>query len=933
MKQKATTAKIKKSDSRFFLYKVNKSWRVIIFLLVAVLYGSTLLNGYNMDDELVARNHLLTSKGIAAIPEIFTSPYYQDNQGYAYEYRPIVLLTFAVENQFFGDNPLVSHVFNLLLYGLACVVLTYVLKQLFNGINEATVIAIALVFVVHASHTEVVSSIKNRDELLALLFSLLSLRATLTYVSTHSTKWHVIWIAVSFTLALLSKTTVISMAWIIPIGATLFAPVTLLQLFSISMSLAVPVFVAVNFNTGYERIFFTLTVAFLPLFFFLATHTTYTKALFQSLYKRMIGSNANAEKPFAVSSDKASILKSIKPEYQTLKSKEAIFVVVLFLFSVLASFFHYLWITLFFLGLLGFLAYKGNKAVAWWSKSCILLLIPLLSFYFPSDSKELNAYVKLSSLCVLYVFFIKRDQLAIPAILAYLLFFVRICYSSFNHIEELSLFAGFLLCLVPYLRYVVGGVALYSTFSLLPFSGMEEALVDIFSGLFFGSVAFGLHRKKTSVLYVSIALIFLCNLLFVWFAIRFSHQPVHELTNAIKSNSEKYNPKIIAIRQDRPLHYTEVCVSHLDPFTNKLGTSFEVLFHYFKKTVFPYPLAYYYGYQIIKPMKITDGIPLISLIIHFTLFVIALYVMHKDPLISFGLFVYLFSVSTFSNYVQYLPGMVADRYLLIPSLGWSIVLVGVLRKFSGVADNARNITWESIKPTAKYPFLAILLLYSTLTFCRNFNWKDDLTLFRHDIDYVDESAQAHNLLALHLMQHSSTETNAMVQQDLAKEALHHFKRTLQIYPAFFNVAYDIGRVYMGLGATDSAIVYFEQALVIDSLTLPTVHIQLADLYFDQNNIDKSNQHLAAYIRVSPTDYTGYSKLSYNYFVIKDYQNSIAVNKQAIRNIPSLVEPYVNMAYAFNQMGIKDSALIYLREANLIAPNNAAVQNAIRQVGN
>ncbi len=67
-----------------------------IFLFSFVIYANTIPNDYNLDDELVTQNHRLTSKGISAIPEIFTSPYYEDKAGYKYEYRPIVLISFAI---------------------------------------------------------------------------------------------------------------------------------------------------------------------------------------------------------------------------------------------------------------------------------------------------------------------------------------------------------------------------------------------------------------------------------------------------------------------------------------------------------------------------------------------------------------------------------------------------------------------------------------------------------------------------------------------------------------------------------------------------------------------------------------------------------------------------------------------------------------------
>ncbi len=75
-------------DTLFAKYK----WEILIFSFAFLLYLNCIPNSYNMDDELVTRNHRLTSKGISAIPEIFTSFYYKDESGYAYEYRPVVLL-------------------------------------------------------------------------------------------------------------------------------------------------------------------------------------------------------------------------------------------------------------------------------------------------------------------------------------------------------------------------------------------------------------------------------------------------------------------------------------------------------------------------------------------------------------------------------------------------------------------------------------------------------------------------------------------------------------------------------------------------------------------------------------------------------------------------------------------------------------------------
>src|SRR5690606_6970095 len=117
----------------------QKNYRYIYLLLAAfafLLFGNTINHSYNLDDTLVTKNHRLTSKGVSAIPEIFSSPYYQDNMGYAYEYRPVVLASFAIEHELFGENPQASHFINVLLYAITGILLFILLTQLFVGINS-----------------------------------------------------------------------------------------------------------------------------------------------------------------------------------------------------------------------------------------------------------------------------------------------------------------------------------------------------------------------------------------------------------------------------------------------------------------------------------------------------------------------------------------------------------------------------------------------------------------------------------------------------------------------------------------------------------------------------------------------------------------------------------------------------------------------------
>jgi protein O-mannosyl-transferase len=162
-----------------------------VFLLILsvclILYGNTGSNGYSMDDDLVVKDHQLVKMGLKGIPKIFKSRYAK-NEKQNYEYRPIVVSTFAIEHQLFGERPGISHLINVLIYAICAWLIFQITGQMFIHHHWAIPLLTTLLFIVHPIHTEVVASLKNRDELLVMIFSLLSLRSFLRYADQPTPK-------------------------------------------------------------------------------------------------------------------------------------------------------------------------------------------------------------------------------------------------------------------------------------------------------------------------------------------------------------------------------------------------------------------------------------------------------------------------------------------------------------------------------------------------------------------------------------------------------------------------------------------------------------------------------------------------------------------------------------------------------------------------
>ncbi len=146
-----------------------KHYRWIILLAAALVYLNTLPNGLSFDDNYVITP--TTLKGISAIPEILTTKYIEADFA-EFGYRPVVLISFAIQHSIFGQNVFWGHLINLLLYLGGLYLWWMFLSRL--EINRHLVFISLLLFALHPVHTEVVASLKNRDILINQIFALSS---------------------------------------------------------------------------------------------------------------------------------------------------------------------------------------------------------------------------------------------------------------------------------------------------------------------------------------------------------------------------------------------------------------------------------------------------------------------------------------------------------------------------------------------------------------------------------------------------------------------------------------------------------------------------------------------------------------------------------------------------------------------------------------
>jgi tetratricopeptide (TPR) repeat protein len=225
----------------------HSKFYILIVVVTFIIYGNSIKNNYALDDNYVTTTNpqepnQRIQEGLKGIPDIFTSHYVESTQQ-SFEYRPIVLATFAVEYQFFGSNPQVSHFINIVLYAVTCVLLFIILSTLLSSYHIVFPLLITFLFLAHPIHTEVVNNLKSRDELLSFLFGLCSLYFFIKKVNDGKLKY--VFLAIFFLLlALLSKLTAVLFFVLIPLTLYFF---TSLKIKKLLMYFAIPLIAYIGF--------------------------------------------------------------------------------------------------------------------------------------------------------------------------------------------------------------------------------------------------------------------------------------------------------------------------------------------------------------------------------------------------------------------------------------------------------------------------------------------------------------------------------------------------------------------------------------------------------------------------------------------------------------------------------------------------------------
>lgn len=296
-------ANIEKQIIKTDYYKYNKIIILIIIAFTFAIYGNSIKNDYALDDALVITQNNYVKKGFSGINDILKNDLFTGFFGKKKSlveggrYRPLSLVSFAIEHEFFGQNPHISHFLNVLFYSITGIFIYLLLINLFSPSEKKWynwfAFIVALIWIAHPIHTEAVANIKGRDEIFSMMFSIWTLYLFVKYIDKQKLI-NLLYIFVIFFLGLMSKEMTLTFVVIIPLTIYYFKKVSIKEIIkpyvviilatiiyfimrqiaigditsqSIATELMNNSFLGMTFSQKYATIFFTLGMYIKLLFF------------------------------------------------------------------------------------------------------------------------------------------------------------------------------------------------------------------------------------------------------------------------------------------------------------------------------------------------------------------------------------------------------------------------------------------------------------------------------------------------------------------------------------------------------------------------------------------------------------------------------------------------------------------------------------------
>ena len=216
-----------------------------------------------------------------------------------------------------------------------------------------------------------------------------------------------------------------------------------------------------------------------------------------------------------------------------------------------------------------------------------------------------------------------------------------------------------------------------------------------------------------------------------------------------------------------------------DPFvylttSERYGTLLYTYLSYLKLLFFPLHMTHdYYPHQV-PNIQLSNPMAIFSIVLNVGLIVYGLFAALKKDKLGYGILFYYISFSVVSQLFFTVGTNMNERFIYMPSFGFAIVIGILLYRLSNkIPAQGKNVALGIL--------VLVLALGSLRTISRNTDWKNDFTLFRHDVKVSTNSAKLNMAYGGVLIDSANHLADTTLRKEWLREAITHLQRSINIY--------------------------------------------------------------------------------------------------------------------------------------------------------
>jgi tetratricopeptide (TPR) repeat protein len=313
------------------------------------------------------------------------------------------------------------------------------------------------------------------------------------------------------------------------------------------------------------------------------------------------------------------------------------------------------------------------------------------------------------------------------------------------------------------------------------------------------------------------------------------------------------------------------------PAWKYLFTQFKVIVTYLRLLFLPLGQSLDYDYPLARSFW---QLPVLASFLFLAAIIFSAFRLSaKYKIVSFSIFWFFITLLPESSIIP-IRDVIFEHRLYLPMVGFSFFAVSLFwHVLSG--KNAKFII----------PGLLILIIfYSSLTYARNYVWRDDFTLWDEVILRFPRRARAYNERGC-----------AYKNIGKLKEAIRDYSRAIEIDPKYANAYSNRGNTYLKQGMFKESLVDLDQAIRLN----PKSHFYYynrGNIYKAKGEFDNAISDYTQALKFNPRFALAFHNRGAVYYEKKDFPAAISDYSKALEITPNLALTYCNRSNAYRAQG-------------------------------